>query len=43
MLAAAWRLSVPVTVHVGIGYDIMHEHPNCDGAALGERPATAIF
>ena len=35
VLAAAWRLSVPVTVHVGIGYDIMHEHPNCDGAALG--------
>ena len=26
---------VPVTVHVGIGYDILHEHPNCDGAALG--------
>ena len=36
VLAAAWRLSVPVTVHVGIGYDILHEHPNCDGAALGE-------
>jgi len=26
---------VPVTVHVGIGYDILHEHPNCDGAAFG--------
>ncbi len=36
LLAAAYRLSVPVTVHVGIGYDILHEHPNCDGAALGE-------
>jgi hypothetical protein len=35
VLAAAWRLHVPVTVHVGIGYDILHEHPNCDGAALG--------
>ncbi len=35
VLAAAWRLGVPVTVHVGIGYDIIHEHPNCDGAALG--------
>jgi hypothetical protein len=33
--AAAYRLSVPLTVHVGIGYDILHEHPNCDGAALG--------
>src|SRR5262249_3154122 len=36
VLAAATRLGVPVTVHVGIGYDILHEHPNCDGAALGE-------
>jgi hypothetical protein len=35
VLAAGWRLGVPVTVHVGIGYDIIHEHPNCDGAALG--------
>jgi hypothetical protein len=35
ILAAAYRRSVPVTVHVGIGYDIIHEHPNCDGAALG--------
>jgi hypothetical protein len=36
VLAAAWRLSVPVTVHAGIGYDIIHEHANCDGASLGE-------
>jgi len=36
LLAAAVRLGVPVTVHVGIGYDIIHEHPNCDGAALGQ-------
>lgn len=35
VLAAAWRLSVPATVHVGIGYDVLHEHPSCDGAALG--------
>lgn len=35
VLAAAYRLRVPVTVHIGIGYDILHEHPNCDGAALG--------
>jgi hypothetical protein len=35
VLAAAWRCSVPVTIHVGIGYDILHEHPNCDGAAVG--------
>jgi hypothetical protein len=36
VLAAAVRLGVPVTVHVGVGYDIIHEHPNCDGAALGQ-------
>ena len=35
ILAAAYRLSIPATVHVGIGYDIIHEHPNCDGGALG--------
>jgi hypothetical protein len=33
--AAGYRLQVPVTVHIGLGYDIIHEHPNCDGAALG--------
>jgi hypothetical protein len=36
VLAAAVRLNVPLTVHVGVGYDILHEHPNCDGAALGQ-------
>jgi len=35
IFAAAYRHSVPATVHVGIGYDIIHEHPNCDGMALG--------
>jgi len=35
LFAAAWRARVPVTVHAGIGYDIIHEHPNCDGAAVG--------
>lgn len=35
VFAAAYRRRVPVTVHAGIGYDIIHEHPNCDGAALG--------
>jgi len=35
ILAAGYRLGIPVTVHVGIGYDIIHEHPSCDGAALG--------
>lgn len=34
--AAGHRLGIPVTVHVSIGQDIIHEHPNCDGAALGK-------
>jgi hypothetical protein len=36
VLAAGVRLRIPITVHVGVGYDILHEHPNCDGAALGK-------
>jgi hypothetical protein len=35
LFAAGHRLEIPVTAHVGIGYDIVHEHPNCDGAAWG--------
>ena len=35
LLAAGARLNVPVTVHIGIGYDIIHEHPNFDPAAFG--------
>ncbi len=40
LLWNARRLRVPVTVHVGIGCDIIHEHPNCDGAALGAASYT---
>ncbi len=36
VLAAGYREQIPVTVHVGIGCDIVHEHPNADGAAIGE-------
>ncbi len=36
VLAAAYRLRIPVTVHVGFGYDILHEHPNFDPAAYGK-------
>lgn len=32
----AYRLNIPTTVHVAIGGDIIHQHPTCDGAALGE-------
>ena len=35
LLAAAWRLGLPATVHVAIGTDIVHVHPACDPGALG--------
>jgi len=35
LLATAWRLGVPATVHVAVGTDTIHYHPGCDGAALG--------
>ena len=35
ILAAAWRLRIPATVHVAIGTDIVHMHPSCDPAAVG--------
>ncbi len=40
VLAAAYRLRIPVTVHIGIGYDIIHEHPNADGGVLGRASYT---
>jgi hypothetical protein len=40
VLAAGYRLRVPVTVHVAIGQDIVHEHPNFDGAAAGATSLT---
>jgi hypothetical protein len=40
LTAAAWRLEIPVTVHVGIGYDILCEHPSYDGAAWGKGSYT---
>lgn len=40
LLAAGFRMKVPVTVHVGVGCDIVHEHPNCDGAATGKTSYT---
>ncbi len=35
LLAQAWRLGVPATVHPGIGYDIVSCHPMFNGAAIG--------
>lgn len=36
LLCTAGRLQIPVTVHVAIGTDIIHMHPDASGAALGE-------
>ena len=36
LLASAYRLSIPVTVHVAVGTDIVHIHPSADGAAIGK-------
>jgi hypothetical protein len=36
IIAAAARLEIPVTVHVGVGTDIVHMHPDASGAAIGE-------
>jgi len=35
ILATGWRLGIPVTVHVTIGGDIIHQHPEFDGEAIG--------
>lgn len=40
VLAMGYHLRVPCTVHIGIGNDIIHELPNCSGAALGEASYT---
>lgn len=36
ILAAGARLGIPVTVHVALGTDILHIHPQMDGAATGK-------
>ncbi|MEK7308630.1 MAG: hypothetical protein AAB089_06140 [Nitrospirota bacterium] len=35
ILARASRLDIPATVHVAIGTDIIHMHPQADGASIG--------
>ncbi len=36
LLARAHQLNIPVTVHVAMGTDIIHIHPDADGAAIGK-------
>ncbi|MBU2497915.1 MAG: hypothetical protein KKE57_03355 [Proteobacteria bacterium] len=36
ILATAYKLHIPVSVHVAIGTDTIHAHPSVDGAAIGK-------
>jgi hypothetical protein len=36
LLAQAYQMAIPFTVHVSLGGDILHQHPAADGALLGE-------
>lgn len=36
VFVAAHRYGIPLTVHVALGTDIVHMHPNADGAAIGK-------
>lgn len=40
LLAAGIHHAVPITVHVAIGTDIIHQHPAASGAAIGEASFT---
>lgn len=35
LLARCHHLEIPYTLHVAIGTDIVHQHPDADGAAIG--------
>jgi hypothetical protein len=36
LFATAAELDIPITVHVALGTDIIHMHPDASGAAIGE-------
>ena len=40
LLATCMERQVPVTVHVALGTDIIHQHPSADGAVIGEATFT---
>lgn len=40
LLATCFEKNIPATVHVAIGTDIIHQHPDCDGAVLGQATFT---
>lgn len=40
LLATCFEKGIPATVHVAVGTDIIHQHPACDGAVLGQATFT---
>ena len=40
LLAAGVQHHIPITVHVAIGTDIIHQHPSANGAAIGAASFT---
>ena len=40
LLASAFSLNIPATIHVAIGTDIIHQHPSADGSAIGQTSFT---
>lgn len=36
ILANAFLLEIPYTLHIAIGTDIVHQHPDAEGAAIGD-------
>lgn len=37
LLASAFRLNIPVSLHPALGTEIIHQHPNLNGRAFGEK------
>ncbi|MGH9389528.1 MAG: hypothetical protein ACRD1Z_07925 [Vicinamibacteria bacterium] len=40
LLSNAYRLAIPVTVHVAVGTDVIHMHPQASGEAIGKGSLT---
>jgi len=36
LIARCFKLGIPYTLHVALGTDIVHQHPDADGGAIGE-------
>lgn len=43
LLSCAYDLNIPVTVHVALGTDIIHFHPDVNGAAIGKISLNDFF